>query len=241
MSPKTSRVVILVAALAAAGVTARLGVWQLDRGNQKRAMQAALAARAALPPLGAADLARTPEAASGQHYRAVRLAGRWRDDATVWLDNRPMDGRSGFIVATPLLLEGEGGAVLVQRGWVPRDAAERTRLPPLPPSVPRVEVLGTIAPPPGRLYDLGAGAHGPIRQNLDLDEFARETRLALRPLTVLQADSPATAGDGLRRHWPPPALDVAKHDGYAFQWFALCALILGLYVWFQLIRPRHRP
>ena len=37
-----------------------------------------------------------------------------------------------------------------------------------------------------------------------------------------------------------PAADVHKHYGYAFQWFALCALIVGLYVWFQLIRPRRR-
>jgi surfeit locus 1 family protein len=38
----------------------------------------------------------------------------------------------------------------------------------------------------------------------------------------------------------PAVLDVSKHQGYAFQWFALCALISGLYVWFQLIRPRRR-
>jgi surfeit locus 1 family protein len=31
---------------------------------------------------------------------------------------------------------------------------------------------------------------------------------------------------------------VGKHHGYAFQWFALSALIAGLYVWFQLLRPR---
>ena len=42
-----------------------------------------------------------------------------------------------------------------------------------------------------------------------------------------------------RCQWPEPAADVQKHYGYAFQWFALCALILGLYVWFQLIRPRR--
>ena len=35
------------------------------------------------------------------------------------------------------------------------------------------------------------------------------------------------------------AAGVHKHYGYAFQWFALSALILGLYVWFQLIRPRR--
>jgi surfeit locus 1 family protein len=47
----------------------------------------------------------------------------------------------------------------------------------------------------------------------------------------------AEAADGLHRHWPPPAVDVHKHYGYAFQWFALAALILGLYVWFQVLAP----
>ncbi|MBC8056770.1 MAG: SURF1 family protein, partial [Rhizobiales bacterium] len=62
----------------------------------------------------------------------------------------------------------------------------------------------------------------------------------LAPLSVLQADSPSTAGDGLLRDWPHPAVDVQKHYGYAFQWFALGALMAGLYVWFQLVRPRLR-
>ena len=79
---------------------------------------------------------------------------------------------------------------------------------------------------------------GAIRQNLDLDAFARETGLRLRPLSVQQADGAAADADGLLRHWPAPAFDVHKHYGYAFQWFALAALITGLYVWFQLVRPR---
>ena len=37
-------------------------------------------------------------------------------------------------------------------------------------------------------------------------------------------------------------MDVGKHHGYAFQWFALSALVIVLYVWFQHIRPaRRRP
>ena len=54
------------------------------------------------------------------------------------------------------------------------------------------------------------------------------------------ATAPPVADDGLLRQWPAVAIDVGKHHGYAFQWFALCALITGLYVWFQLLRPRLR-
>jgi surfeit locus 1 family protein len=231
--------VVLLAALLGAALTARLGFWQLSRAAEKERMQAALEARGAAPPLAAAELAGSPEQAAAQHYRSIRLQGRWIGGRTVFLDNRPMDGRAGFYVVTPLALE-DGSAVLVQRGWVPRDATDRTRVPVLasPEGVVRVE--GRIAPPPSRLYELGAEAQGAIRQNLDLDAFAGETGLRLRPLSVQQTDDAGDADDGLLRRWPAPAIDVHKHYGYAFQWFALAALITGLYVWFQLVRPRLR-
>ena len=231
---------VALAALAAVLATARLGWWQLDRAAQKLALQAALDERSRLPPLdSAALLARSADAAAAQHHRSVRLVGRWSAGHTVYLDNRQMDGRPGFIVLTPLRLD-DGSAVLVQRGWQPRDFQDRSRVvaPPTPDGV--VELLGRIAPPPARLYEFDGDASGAIRQNLDLDAFARETGLALRPLSVLLADSPAVAGDGLKRDWPAPAFGAAKNRGYAVQWFGLSALIVVLYVWFQLVQPRRQ-
>ena len=78
-----------------------------------------------------------------------------------------------------------------------------------------------------------------IRQNLDLAAFERETGLKLRPMSLMQAQADDTRHDGLARQWPEPAADVAKHHGYAFQWFALSALVVGLTLWFQVIRPRR--
>lgn len=230
--------IVLVAALLGTGVTARLGFWQLDRAAQKNALQAGLDERRVLPPLPAAELAGTGAQAPAQHHRAIVLEGRWVADHSIYLDNRQMNGRPGFYVVTPLLLA-DGSAVVVQRGWLPRDAAERTRITPPPTPAGMVHVAGRIAPPPGRLYDFAGAASGPIRQNLDLAAFGSELRLPLRPLSVVQEDGPLTPNDGLLRQWPRPAADVHKHYGYAFQWFALATLILGLYVWFQLIRPRR--
>jgi surfeit locus 1 family protein len=61
-------------------------------------------------------------------------------------------------------------------------------------------------------------------------------------LSVLQlSEDPGLAGAPvLLRDWPKPATDVHKHYGYAFQWFALSALTVILYVWFQVLRPRRR-
>jgi surfeit locus 1 family protein len=150
-----------------------------------------------------------------------------------------MEGKVGFIVLTPLALD-DGSAVVVQRGWVPRDFIERTSLPAVQTTPERATVEGTIALNPPRLFEFAATASGPIRQNLDLPAFARESGLALLPVIIVQREGPGGSADGLQRRWPAPAADVQKHHGYAFQWFALAAVIITLYVWHRLIRPRFR-
>jgi surfeit locus 1 family protein len=227
------RWLVLTAAVLATALTARLGVWQLDRAAQKLALQASVDAESARPPLRNADLG------NAVLHRVVVLRGTWVQEHTVWLDNRPMDGRAGFYAVTPLRLAGRTEAVLVQRGWAPRDPTDRSRVPPLVTPSGEIEITGRLTAAPSRLYELGEGGGGAIRQNLDLTAFAAESGLALLPLTVVQT-TPAGADDGLLRHWPAPDLGLHKHYGYAFQWFALCALIVGLYVWFQLLRPRFR-
>jgi surfeit locus 1 family protein len=242
LSERQRRVVVALAALTMAALTARLGFWQLDRGRQKLALEHSVTERSQQPTLDAEALPRDGEAAVFVHHRSIRLQGRWLADRTIYLDNRQMDGRPGFYVLTPLELR-PGDAVLVQRGWLPRDATDRSRLAPVVTPPGPVQVFGRIAPPPARLYDFGGAASGPIRQNLALDAYASEIGTALRPLSILQLPDPASAtpADGLQRDWPQPASGVERHWGYAFQWFGLCALIVGLYVWFQLIRPRRLP
>lgn len=233
-----ARWLVAVAALLSAAVTARLGFWQLDRAAQKLELRDRLEQRGAQPPLAAVELARQPAEVAGQLHRRVVLSGHWLHEHTVFLENRQMNGVPGFFVFTPLQLA-PGDQVLVQRGWMPRDPDDRTRLQPLPRIDGQVVVNGRMAPSPSKLYEFDAAASGPIRQNLDLTDFSREIGLPLRPFSVLQLDAPEAAADGLRRQWLAPALDVGKHHGYAVQWFALSALIIGLYVWFQLLRPRY--
>ncbi|MEQ1682375.1 MAG: SURF1 family protein [Burkholderiaceae bacterium] len=231
---------VLLATVLGVALTASLGAWQLGRAAQKTAIQSALDSRALLPGLAAADLA--PDAAGGalQHYRLARLRGHWVAERTVFLENRQMNARVGFYVVTPLQLEGRPEAVLVQRGWVVRNLNDRSLLPAVVTPAGLVEVEGLIAPPPARLYEFSAVATGAIRQNLDVASFATETGLRFAPVSLQQHDSASTVGDGLLRQWPRPAVDVQKHHGYAFQWFAMSALMAGLYVWFQLLRPRRK-
>ena len=155
------RVALLLLALAGILLTFRLGFWQLDRAAQKLAWQASIAERGQLPALQAQDL--TAVGADAQLHRRVHLRGHWLADKTVFLDNRPMQGRVGFFVVTPLQLEGSSQAVLVQRGWAPRDAQDRSRLPPLATPAGWVEIEGRLAASPSRLYEFSAAASGRCR------------------------------------------------------------------------------
>jgi surfeit locus 1 family protein len=239
-SARGRELVVLVAAIGFAALCARLGIWQLDRAHAKLDLQARSEARRDAPALDAGQLAETPAGAASQYDRRARLRGQWLPAATVFLDNRQMHGVPGFFVVTPLRLAGRPQAVAVQRGWTPRNAQDRTALPRVPTPAGDVVVEGTVAPPPSRLYAFGPDASGPIRQNLELDAYAREARVSLLPLSLRQVDSAASPDDGLVRDWPAPAVDVGIHYGYAAQWFAFAALSLGLYVWFRIVRPRLR-
>ena len=226
------RLIVLIAAILACALTARLGFWQLDRADQKLAMKARMDERAQLPPLGNADLL---QPSNELLDRRVLLRGHWLGERSIWLDNRPLNGRAGFFVVTPLMLEANGQTLLVQRGWLPRNSLDRAALPPLLTPAGTVEVQGRVAATPSHAFEFSKAATGVIRQNLDPAAYAQEIGRPLLPLTVWQ--SGASESNGLQRDWPAPDLGLQKHYGYAFQWFALCALILGLYVWFQLVAP----
>lgn len=259
------RWVIAIVAILAFGITMRAGFWQLDRAQQKQAAQASLAAQADRSPLGNAELRqRIPALKPGAgreldddlldlRDRPVHVTGRWLKAHTVYLDNRSMDGRAGFFVATPLVLARPGwpdakpdavgdwtqtaDVIWVQRGWAPRHQQQRDRLPAVATPDGLVQVNGRLAAQLSQRYALGAEAAGPIRQNLAPAQMLAPFQQPVLSMVVVQTDAPS---DGLLRNWPPPDLGADKNRGYAVQWFGMAALILVLYVWLQILRPIFR-
>jgi len=234
------RILILVATIAGVAATASLGHWQWGRAAQKQALHDQRLVQAARPPLDGASLGQAGDAVvnrAGLLYRPVLLKGRWLPEHTVYLDNRQMQAHAGFYVVTPLRLSGANAVILVQRGWVQRSFVDREALPKVVTPDGDVEIQAHLAPWPSRMYDFAGVEHGPIRQNLDLNEFRAETGLPLLEISAAQA---GPASEGLLREWPQVASGIEKHLAYAFQWFGLCALITSLYVWFQIVQPRRK-
>ncbi len=248
---------ILIATIACVSITASLGAWQLRRAAFKEQLATQILQRNLLPALENSALNAPEFIANGDQnpnwlQRRARLQGRWLHEQTVFLDNRPMaiagSQRVGFYVTTPLALEGSAQVIWVQRGWVQRDFQDRGKLPFLPEVADVVSVQGRLIAQVSRVYEMQAGSSlntpasnagaraSRIWQNLPAMQIGGKQPL---PLALLQTES-ETEKDGLLREWPAPDSGVAKHYGYAFQWFALSALIVILYVWFQLIAPRRR-
>ena len=233
LSPQARFWLLTTAAVLVAGVTFSLGQWQLRRAAQKQNLQLAIEAQSNQSILKALDLA-DPDLLKDAVHRRATLKGVWRAEHTVFLDNRQMNGRTGLVAVTPLVLDGTGQIILVQRGWVLRNFADRTKLPDIQTPAGAVTVRGRIAPPPSKLYEFKGADSGRIRQNIDVAAFSREISLSLMTVSMVQM---GPANEGLLRDWAAPNLGLDKHYGYAFQWFGLCALVVGLYIWFQIINP----
>jgi surfeit locus 1 family protein len=226
---------ITLATVAGIGVTGSLGRWQLHRAAEKEALQASMDTQGVKHYLDAPTLFASPDPTALIHQHAV-LRGRWAADQSVYLDNRQMDGKVGFFVLTPLVLEGDKQAIVVQRGWAPRNFVQRDALPAVETPSAWVTVEGRVAPAPSKLFELGSPATTVIRQNLDMEQYRVQTHLPLLSVTLVQT---GPSSEGLQRAWPAVNLGVEKHYGYALQWFGMAALLALLYLWFQFLKPLY--
>lgn len=233
MNTRSRSLLLAFGAIVAFALTLALGNWQLDRAAQKEAIQSALVVEGRKPVVDTATLLATSEKGTLIKQRAA-LQGNWLADKTVFLDNRQMNAKVGFFVVTPLQLKSSTEVIWVQRGWIQRNFEDRALLPRIETPSGLVTVEGRISPPPSKLYEPGAPSTGAIRQNLDLEQFKAESGLPLLPVMLHQTGAPS---EGLLRDWPAVNLGIDKHYGYAFQWFALSALIALLYLWFQVLQP----
>lgn len=220
----------------AVGVMARLGIWQLDRLEQRRAFNARVQAQLDSPPLdlaaALADGTITPEKLNNLEYRGVVLRGEYRPQEQIILRNQIWENQPGAHLLTPLYLQGTNYAVLVDRGWIPMNENtpadwQQYHQPGL------VEVRGILQ----RTQDarrFGAadptpapGVVVPAWNAVRLERIAAQVSADLLPAYVLAAP----AGGSQIADGPPyamlavPDLSEGSHMGYALQWFSFAAVL----------------
>ena len=211
-------------------VAVLLGQWQTRRGDMKEALQARWDAAATAMPMQVKSVDDAAAVAAGLPRR-VELRGEFLPAATVFVDNRALAGRAGFQVVTPLRVS-DGLVVLINRGWVGRDAADPSKRPAVDTPRGVIAITGLAVERVPRMLELASTPLPPlpgIWPNLPFDEFERVAGLSVARFVVQQTSE---VTDGLRRAWVRPASGVDTHRGYALQWFGLAALSAGLTVYF---------
>jgi surfeit locus 1 family protein len=193
-----------------------------------------------------AYLAMTPKAL--MQDQRVELDGQWLPQWSVFLENRPMNGQAGFWVMTPFEISPQA-VVLVQRGWLARDAHDRTKIAPFETPLGLQHIKARVSMGPSQMFELptpwsgkmpvpakDSSVHEKIRLNLEPKAFALESGLPIVG-SVIELGS---NDQGLERDWTVLSVSAERNMGYAFQWFALSLLIVILYIWYQIIHPlRH--
>lgn len=124
---RTPRMIgLLVLFLAAAAVCARLGAWQLERAEVRgaSAQAARLAEIEAQEPVPLEDVLAPQSTFDGALVgRRIEVTGRYEADGQLLVVDRALDGRTGYLVLTPLRVESpdaeaDGAVLPVVRGWV---------------------------------------------------------------------------------------------------------------------------
>lgn len=223
---KTTLLVVLAVA-----VMVRLGIWQMDRLEQRRAFNARVQEQIDQPPLILSGAA-FDEGLTSMEYRQVVVNGEYDFAQEVVLRNQAWENQFGVHLITPLLIAGSNRAVLVNRGWVPYEdylAKELHKY--AEPGM--VVVQGVIRfsqtrPDIGWRNDPIPGSGEPRLEAwnmVNVPGIDNQVPYSLLPVYIQQSPEPSWT-DMPYRSRPHLELTEGSHLGYAVQWFAF-AVILG--------------
>ena len=108
-------------------VLIQMGLWQLDREEEKRQLQRLYDERAAALPI---DIAEVDWQSDELSYLAISARGSFDTERSFLLDNRINNSRVGYELLTPFFTEA-GELLIVNRGWLAQGQT-RADLPEIP-------------------------------------------------------------------------------------------------------------
>lgn len=234
-------VILTLIALVLIPVMIELGFWQFHRHERRVAQNQLIEDNLKAAPVPVTELTSPGHTVPrGDYWRRVTATGTFDTGHEVVVRRRTnADDRIGVLVLTPLVLR-DGRVVLVNRGWVPA-AADQKSFPEVPPA-PGGEVTVT-----GRLKaDETTGASGikdlsglPPRQVMLINSEQQAESIGRDVLGgYLEQTAPAPAGDTPELIPEPDHDSIGAHMAYAVQWWLFAA---GVPVgWVVLVRREKR-
>ena len=216
--------------LAGGALCIRLGIWQLDRLEQRRAFNAHVESVWMMEPLILTG--QSTEDLTIMEYRTVSISGSYDFENQVALRNRHFQNEYGYHLLTPLLLD-DGVAVLVDRGWVPAEGNDS------PVDWRKYDQFGQISLQ-GQIRlgqtkpDLGGvpdPALAPGQEKLEFWNLVNLERIRQQmpyPLLTIYIQPDVDLEDAKPPipYQPEIELNEGSHQGYALQWFTYASILL---------------
>jgi len=212
----------------------RLGIWQLDRLQQRRAFNAQFEAVRAQSTL---NLNQTqPKDIGTMEWRSAEFSGKYDFENQIAVRNQYYNGQYGYHLMTPLL--SKGMAVLVDRGWIPADGNSTPADWRKYDEAGEVKVIGQIRlgsgkPAFGGVADAlpSDGSKLTIWNNADVAQVAKQLDYPILPI-YLQPNVDASITEPPIPFQPQVDLTEGPHLGYAIQWFAFSAILFFGYLYY---------
>lgn len=207
-----------------------LGMWQSNRAIEKRHVieQQEQAQLVAAIPL----TANTEDNAETLRYRKLEVSGRYDIAHQILIDNQIHEGKAGYFVLTPFVLQNENKAILVNRGWIPLNL-DRKNLPDISMTAETTVIKGRANHFPSVGIKL-AGAEIPTDTNPWVVQVVDTQVLAKKlgyPLFSFQLELDKTQPNGFKREWYTTTLMPSEqHTAYATQWFGLALTLTILFI-----------
>ncbi len=223
-------IITTLIAVLAVGVLARLGVWQLDRLEQRRTFNARVLTQTSQPALDL-NADEIPDDIAEMEFRQIIVRGEYDHSVEVALRNQVWKDSPGVHLLTPLKIDGSDQVILVDRGWIPlEDLAPEQWSDYLEPGL--VAVNGVIrasqsgpdfgarvdpTPMPGETLSAWHLA--------DIERITAQMSYDLLPVYIQQAPDSAWTEMPYRSE-PNLTLSEGPHLGYAVQWFSFALILL---------------
>lgn len=233
--PRWFILAVLMAVLVPGSV--RLGLWQLDRLDERMARNVIWEHRLAADPVPLDVVTSNTSTLTPEDVRHLRVVveGTFVAEEQVLVRNRPEGGRNGNWVVTPMVRD-DGSTLAILRGWVPFEAVDPAdrRLTP-PPGLVRVEGVLVPGEEPTGLgpRDEGEGRL-PRMVLLDLERLGRQMGADLGGYYVQQT----SPGDLPSLVTLVDVDDNGPHLAYAIQWFSFA--LIGAAGFAALVRRESR-
>lgn len=230
LNPRWIAAALVIVVLA--GACVQLGRWQFNRLDERKSRNEVTRSNLAAPAAPLAEIVGPQRVVGEPHdWRTAVVTGRYDASKQVVVRYRTVKDRPGFEIVTPLVLA-DGTAVLVDRGFLPRQGAELapTAVPPAPTG--EVTVTGRL-----RRSERGGNTSG----GTPVDGTARLINgpgyAAALGLTLydgyLTVDRQEPAADPSLGGFPGPEIDGGPHFFYALQWFFFALLAIGGLIYFS--------